>query len=129
MPVRSLSTAVLRWPEPEAVRRAAERWLEDLANREPRVVAAGYFGSYAAGDPGVGSDLDLVVVLADAPEPFERRAARWDATALPVPADLLVYTADEWRALLDRHPRGAPLGEVRWVVRRDDPRAPGPAGE
>ena len=73
------------------------------------MTAVGYFGSYARGDWGVGSDLDLVVIVDDSPEPFERRAARWDATGLPVPADVLVYTRAEWERLSAR-PR-----EVVWV--------------
>jgi len=32
-------------------------------------------------------------------ERFERRAARWDLTELPVPTDVLVYTKGEWRDL------------------------------
>jgi predicted nucleotidyltransferase len=64
----------------------------------------GYFGSYARGDWGVGSDLDLIVVVQRSEQRFERRPAEWDLTALPVPADLLVYTEDEWRAL-DRRAR------------------------
>jgi len=47
----------------------------------------------------VGSDVDLLVVVRDSAEPVERRAAGWDATALPVPADVLVYTRAEWLAL------------------------------
>jgi hypothetical protein len=31
--------------------------------------------------------------------PFERRAADWDLTGLPVPTDALVYTEEEWRRL------------------------------
>jgi hypothetical protein len=56
----------------------------------------GYFGSYARGDWGVGSDLDVLVVVEHADEPWERRAAVWDATELPVPTDVFVYTAKEW---------------------------------
>jgi predicted nucleotidyltransferase len=118
MPVRSSSSAVLKWPEAQAVLAAAERWACELAAREPAVVGVGYFGSYARGDHGVGSDLDLVVVVAESAEPIERRAARWDTTGLPVPADLLVYTRAEWTALVSGHPRGVPLGVVRWVVHR-----------
>jgi predicted nucleotidyltransferase len=59
----------------------------------------GYFGSYARGDWGVGSDVDLIVVVATAPEPFERRSLNWDTTELPVPADVFVYTAEEWLGL------------------------------
>ena len=43
-------------------------------------------GEGVAGDWGVGSDVDLVVIVADSTEPFERRAAAWDATELPPPA-------------------------------------------
>jgi predicted nucleotidyltransferase len=59
----------------------------------------GYFGSYARGDWGVGSDLDLIIVVERAEQPFERRGAQWDVTDLPVPADVLVYTQEEWQSL------------------------------
>ena len=54
-----------------------------------------------------------MVVVADSPLPFERRAARFDATGLPVPADLLVYTRTEWESLATR-PR-----DVVWMTRGD----------
>ena len=59
----------------------------------------GYFGSYASGDWGVGSDLDLVAVVEDSMEPFHRRSLSWDLASLPVPADLLIYTLSEWNLL------------------------------
>ncbi|MDP3775390.1 MAG: nucleotidyltransferase domain-containing protein [Gemmatimonadales bacterium] len=113
MPVRSLGTAVLVWPDAATVRKAALRWAEDLRRADESVAAVGYFGSYARGDWGVGSDLDLVVIVADSPLPFERRAARFDATGLPVPADLLVYTRTEWESLATR-PR-----DVVWMTGDD----------
>lgn len=56
----------------------------------------------------------LVVTGADLP--FVRRAAAWDLTRLPVPADALVYTEDEWQRL-DRASRFARVlaREVVWV--------------
>jgi predicted nucleotidyltransferase len=75
------------------------RWAERGASQRADVLCIGYFGSYARGDWGVGSDLDLVVLLTDSAVPFERRAAEWDLSELPVPADLLIYTEDEWRSL------------------------------
>lgn len=45
MPVRSLTQSLLRWPEPERV---------------------GVFGSYGRGDAGVGSDLYLLLIDAEA---------------------------------------------------------------
>ena len=100
---------MLAWPDAKVVDEAARRWAEDLRRAEASVVAVGYFGSYARGDWGVGSDLDMVVIVEDSREPFERRAARWDATGLPVPADVLVYTSAEWRRMSGR------LREVVWV--------------
>ena len=61
------------------------------ANRRPELQALGYFGSYARGDEGFGSDLDLVAVVGQSPLPFMERARDWKTETLPVPADLLVY--------------------------------------
>lgn len=99
MPVRSLTSSVLTWPDARTVQQAARRWAEEAAQQRPEVLRVGYFGSYARGDWGVGSDLDLIVVVQHAAEPFMPRATRWDTTGLPVPADVLVYTVDEWRAV------------------------------
>lgn len=44
----------------------------------------------------------------------------WSTGALPVPADLLVYTADEWAALCNGNSRFArvPAAETVWLFRR-----------
>ncbi len=77
----------------------------------------GYFGSYARGDWGIGSDLDLVAVIEKSDAPFEARAAAWDLGGLPVAADLLVCSAAEWERLLARGGRFAEtlLREVVWI--------------
>jgi len=51
----------------------------------------------------VGSDLDLVVILEAIKEPFWRRSAKWDVTELPVPADLVVYSLEEWCSLDEKN--------------------------
>lgn len=105
MPVRSLTSPILTWPDGAAVDRAVRGWVEQVVARQPQVLRVAYFGSYARGDWGVGSDLDLLVVVDRSDAPFERRAAQWDATELPVPAELLVYTRDEWEAMARRRGR------------------------
>ena len=120
MPVRSLTSRVLRWPDAAAVTEAFRRWAAESARRRSDVVRIGYFGSYARGDWGVGSDLDVVIVLEDCELPFERRGVEWDTFPLPVPVDLLVYTQAEWRSM-ESHPgpaRAAAL-DVAWVYVRD----------
>ncbi|MCL6647188.1 MAG: nucleotidyltransferase domain-containing protein [Chloroflexi bacterium] len=116
MPVRSSRSSVLRWPDAAAVHQAAARWAEAVVRRSPQVRRVGYFGSYARGDWGVGSDLDLLLVVDQSDQPFTRRAAEWDVTQLPVPADLLVYTVAEWEALLREGRFGQTLArEVVWL--------------
>ena len=68
----------------------------------------------------MGSDLDLVIVVSDATAPFERRAVEWDTSELPVPTDLLVYSAAEWRRLADKSIGfGRTLhDETRWLWTR-----------
>lgn len=120
MPVRSSRSSVMRWPDREAVDQAVRAWVTALVNREPGVVAAGYFGSYARGDHGPGSDLDLVVLLRDTHLPPARRSLGWDLERLPVPAEALVYTLPEW----ERLPHASPtlyrtlLAETVWVYGR-----------
>ena len=90
---------MLAWPGRNEVDRAVRRWADAEARRHPSLRAVGYFGSYARGDAGVGSDVDIVVVVSDSERPFHERALDWDATRLPVPADVVVYTAAEWNAM------------------------------
>lgn len=102
MPVRSLNSSVLKWPDRATVHRALEDWAERLQDTHPRVQQVGYFGSYARGDWGVGSDVDVVLVVEEGSVSDTIQGADVDITELPVPADVLVYTADEWETLQGR---------------------------
>ena len=98
MPVRSLNTSVIKWPDRESVRKAAIIWAGEILGTHPDVEKIGYFGSYARGDWGVGSDIDIVIIVARSNQPSERRGVHFETGDLPVPADLLIYTMDEWDA-------------------------------
>jgi len=101
-----------------AVDRAAREWATAEAARHQGLIRLGYFGSYARGDWGVGSDLDLVAVVESSSEPFHRRGIAWDATTLPVPASILVYTREEWERLQAESGRFARAlkAETVWLV-------------
>jgi len=118
MPVRSLRSSVLKWPDRQAVEQAVTAWASRERLRHPGLVRLGWFGSYARGDAGVGSDLDLVAVVESSEEPFERRALAWDLSQLPVPAEILVYTRDEWQRLQREGRRFARTlqRDARWLV-------------
>ncbi len=98
MPVKFASSSILKWPEARLVHAAAVEWAARQARR-PEVLCIGIFGSYARGDSGVGSDLDLVVVVRESTLPFFQRAIGWEVLDLPVPAEVLVYTEPEWNRL------------------------------
>jgi predicted nucleotidyltransferase len=74
-------------------------WSAEQGRRLPELKRLGYFGSYARGDWGVGSDLDLIAIVDEAAESFERRALHWNLNDLPVQAEIIVYTTQEWADL------------------------------
>ena len=119
MPVRSLRSSVLKWPDRDLVDRAVREWAARLAQERADVRRVGYFGSYARGNWGVGSDLDLLVIVRDSARPFVERAHQWDVSTLPVPAELLVYTEAEWQSFpTDRRFLQSLQDETVWVLVR-----------
>ncbi len=100
MPVRSLNSVVFRWPDEATVTSAFRAWAKQTGSDDPRISAIGYFGSYATGEWGVGSDLDAVIIVDESSKAFERRAVEFDTSALPVSTDVLVYTDEEWERLM-----------------------------
>lgn len=116
MPVRSLHSSVLKWPNRETVVQRLRVWAEQLTRNRDDIAGIGYFGSYARGDWGVGSDLDLVIILKAADLPFEKRGISFNTTPLPVPADLLVYTLDEWNKMAAVSGAGKFARDLIWVL-------------
>jgi predicted nucleotidyltransferase len=117
MPVRLLTDRVMKWPDAETVRAAAARWAASVGSTRGEVCAIGIFGSYARGDWGVGSDLDAVIIVDEIDAPYERRALAFDLPDLPVPVDLLVYSASEWEQL-HAGGMGRAADEMVWLYRR-----------
>ena len=90
---------VLRWPSSDQVIEQATSWAARQCRRNPDLLAIGMFGSYGRGDAGVGSDLDLVLILQACALPIWERLRRWDTGSLPLACDLLVYSRQEWQTL------------------------------
>lgn len=115
MPVRSLHSSVFRWPDKDEVEKALWDWAQKLKAEHPEILRIGYFGSYATASWGVGSDVDIVIVVASSQKPFAERPQDFDTTSLPVPADLLVYTAEEFAKLKGKFSRVL-REEAVWIV-------------
>ncbi len=97
-----------------AIESVLHEWAQKQAEQHPDLVRVGYAG--AAAQAGEIGDVDVLLIVAQADLPFAQRAAAWDATGLPVRADLMVYTADEWAqrfADVESQP------QVNWVFERE----------
>lgn len=118
MPVRSLNSSVHRWPDGEAVLAAAREWAERLAGHAEDVLAVGCFGSYARGDAGVGSDLDLIVIVRGEGRQIDPADETWAIDHLPVPVERLLYTERQWAGLRGSNSRfyRTLRKEARWLV-------------
>jgi len=122
LPVRSSNSLVLKWPDRKTVDRAARDWSAKQAQSQPGILHIGYFGSYARGDWGVGSDLDLIAIITETTISFERRPLNWDLNSLQVPAELVVYTLQEWEDLQNRDTKFARIlrDETIWTFTGKD---------
>jgi uncharacterized protein len=116
MPVKSSDSSVLVWPKKSEVIRALQQWEKGLRESRSDLVRVGYYGSLARDDWGVGSDVDLVVILDRADRPPIERPLEFDLSPLPVATDLLVFTADEWDARITAKDRFAEeMRRVIWI--------------
>lgn len=118
MPAMSSGGSVLRWPSSSAVLEQTRAWAEQQASANPNLEAVGVFGSYGRGDAGVGSDLDLLLILRRCDLPVWERLRPWDTSPLPLATDLLVYSRAEWESLPQWNPKLADVlaRDVRWLV-------------
>lgn len=104
MPVRSLNSSVLKWPDHNQVISSLSKWVKKVLQARSDITKIGYFGSYARKDWGVGSDLDLLVVVEKSDRLFHERPVEWDALDIPVPVDLLIYTDEEFTKMQSEKP-------------------------
>lgn len=117
MPVRSLNSSILRWPSQSQVEGALQQWVETQGAGLANAIAIGYFGSYARGNAGKGSDLDVLMIFTKSDLPFHQRSHQWDFLSLPVPVEALIYTEIEWQQLATKQPRfyHTLLRETIWI--------------
>lgn len=120
MPVRSLNSYVIKWPDRKEVHDSVCAWAGGLAEDRLDILRVGYIGSYARDDWGVGSDLDLIVILESSKQPYLSRTLDYEVARIPVPVDVLLYTHQEWQELADQGGRFYQTveREAIWVYER-----------
>jgi hypothetical protein len=89
-----------------------------VARSDASVSCIGYAGSYASANWGVGSNVDLVVIVPSTEEPCTQRSHYWNTLGLPVPADVPVYRDQEWDLMRERG-RHITRDPITWVYARD----------
>ncbi len=95
MPVRSLNSAVLKWPDRREVLKQARQWAKKLAAGHPEIRSIHCFGSITDDRWGVGGDLDILIEVSHSEKDFLERGTDYTSESLPVAADILVYTTEE----------------------------------
>lgn len=101
---RSFGSLVIYSVDRILIQRALDDYVKKLQQR-PEVEAVVLLGSFNTDRFGVGSDVDLLVVVRDTPVPFLDRSAHYRPEEFPVDIDVFVYTVEEVR-------RGQPLART-----------------
>ena len=87
---------VFRAIERDRVLAAVTRWALTVKQARPGVRRIGLFGSYARDEHAPGSDVDLLIIVGRSPHRlWYLRSADFDTAALPLGADVFVYTEAE----------------------------------
>ncbi|MGQ9473320.1 MAG: nucleotidyltransferase domain-containing protein, partial [Candidatus Caldatribacteriaceae bacterium] len=83
----------------ELLRSSLEMIVEKLQGRVERISV---FGSYLGREPNLFTDLDILIIM-KTEEPFLKRIKGiYSLLALPVDADILCYTPEEFERLKNR---------------------------
>jgi predicted nucleotidyltransferase len=100
----SSTSARVRYAEPERIRKAVHDYAREIRGTHPEVRSIRWFGSWVRGDAGVGSDVDLCIIVDHSDGPRRDRIMDFLPRVFPVGIDLFIYTAAEFTTLLTEHP-------------------------
>lgn len=95
MPNLFLNSVEPRFADRREILAIARQIAFRIAREHPEVVRIILFGSFARGDYGVRSDLDLLVVLAHSNRPAQERLTDFLSHAQTYPTDMLLLTQAE----------------------------------
>jgi uncharacterized protein len=82
------------------LRESVSEWARTSAESEESLLRVGYVGTFNPDDLETTSHLDVVLVVEETEVPMAERGAHWNLGPIGVPAQALVYTAQEWDEVL-----------------------------
>ena len=97
-------SARVRYAEPETIRKAVRDYARSIRDEHPEVRSIRWFGSWVRGDAGVGSDVDLCIIVDRSDKPRRDRVMDFLPLVFPVGIDLFIFTPSEFDALRTAHP-------------------------
>lgn len=109
----SFGSVTVYWVDKEAVHQALDRFVAACRQRDD-VLAVVLFGSLVEGGFGVGSDVDLLLVLCESDRPFPDRIPLYQPDRFPVDVDVFPYTWEEIRAGQPLALRALATGRILW---------------
>ncbi len=111
---RSYGSVTIYSIDKTAIWQALHSWLDALRQR-PEVLAVILFGSMASQRMGVGSDVDVLLVLSESDQPFLERTVTYKPRRFPVDIDVFPYTWQEIQAGQKLAQEALRTGQVLWV--------------
>ena len=97
-------SARVRYAEPETIRKAVRDYARNIRDGHPEVRSIRWFGSWVRGDAGVGSDVDLCIIVDRCDTSRRDRIMDFLPLVFPVGIDLFIYTPSEFDTLRTEHP-------------------------
>jgi uncharacterized protein len=99
VPNDSSSSVVIRFANPDRIRREVAKYARNIREERPEVRRIIWFGSWVNGSPVPGSDVDLCLILSHSDLPIRARIPLYLPSGFPVGLDLFAYTEAEFAAL------------------------------
>ncbi len=119
---KSFGSVVVYSVDKAAVEEALARFVAACRERE-EILAVVLFGSFARGGFGVGSDVDLLLILRESPLPFLDRIPLYRPVDFPIDVDVFPYTLAEIRAGQPLAKEALRTGRLLWQREGVDERA------
>ena len=83
----------------ELLKKSVEKVVSELSGKVERI---SLFGSYPRREPGLFTDLDILIIMRTEKPFLERMKEIYQLLCLPVDSDILCYTPEEFERVKDR---------------------------